>query len=210
MSALRSLPAAGPDRSTAVRSSRRGPGRRCRAEASIPPPPQARDLWDGLVLRERILLAAASRIDDQLAQGITLQGLCRQLGLDARSLTAAFKQAHGLTMSRYLLQFRCRCLHAWIAQDPRRSLAAQLQRCGLSGTPSERRMFRTLFQRTIEGHAQACQALSAGDQSAAAIPSPSALTEALQRLDRMPRSPRPGDPPQQWPPIRTRRTAPDR
>ena len=150
---------------------------------------EALSSWHSLSGREQILLAASTRLDLQLQEHITLERICRELELDARNLTAAFKQFHGCTMSTYLQQLRARCLFHGIATEPRASLASQFRRFGLGPTPSERRVFRRLFGLSIEAHRDLC-----GRSCLCALPNrgpataerPSALGEALAKLSVQP------------------------
>lgn len=141
------------------------------------------DGWETLSGRAQILLAAASRLDQQIQERITLERMCRWLELDAHNLTAAFKQFHGCSMSAYLQQFRVRCLFHAMAAEPQASLLHLFRRYGLGPTPSERRCFRHQFGLSIEAHQQHCRADQAGVQLGnVAQPGLSATEEALARL----------------------------
>ncbi|MEB3361350.1 MAG: hypothetical protein VKI42_04395 [Synechococcaceae cyanobacterium] len=139
--------------------------------------------WDNLSGRAQILLAAASQLDQQIQERITLERMCRWLELDAHNLTAAFKQFHGCSMSTYLQQFRTRCLFQAMTAEPQANLLSLFRRYGLGPTPSERRSFRSQFGVSIEAHQQRCQGepprndLGNGSQSRL-----SALEEAFSRL----------------------------
>lgn len=139
--------------------------------------------WDNLSGRAQILLAAASQLDQQIQERITLERMCRWLELDAHNLTAAFKQFHGCSMSAYLQQFRTRCLFQAMTAEPQVSLRSLFQRYGLGPTPSERRSFRSQFGVSIEAHQQRCLgAPPSNDLRHGSQPRLSALEEAFSRL----------------------------
>jgi AraC-like DNA-binding protein len=141
------------------------------------------DGWDNLSGRAQILLAAASQLDRQIQERITLERMCRWLELDAHNLTAAFKQFHGCSMSTYLQQFRTRCLFQAMTAEPQTSLLSLFRRYGLGPTPSERRSFRSQFGLSIEAHQQRCLGESPRtDLGPEAPPRLSALAEAFSRL----------------------------
>ncbi|MFO0018171.1 MAG: hypothetical protein ACK52U_16675 [Synechococcaceae cyanobacterium] len=141
------------------------------------------DGWESLSGRAQILLAAASQLDQQIQERITLESMCRWLELDAHNLTAAFKQFHGCSMSAYLQQFRARCLFQAMAAEPQASLLSLFRRYGLGPTPSERRCFRNQFGLSIEAHQQHCREHQAADNPQfAAQPGLSAMEEALSQL----------------------------
>jgi AraC-like DNA-binding protein len=143
----------------------------------------ATDGWDTLSGRAQILLAAASRLDQQIQERITLERMCRWLELDAHNLTAAFKQFHGCSMSAYLQQFRVRCLFHAMAAEPQASLLSLFRRYGLGPTPSERRCFRHQFGLSIEAHQQHCRGEQTGvNLGHVARPGLSATEEALAQL----------------------------
>jgi AraC-like DNA-binding protein len=141
------------------------------------------DGWDSLSGRAQILLAASSRLDQQIQERITLERMCHWLELDAHHLTAAFKQFHGCSMSAYLQQVRVRCLFHGMAAEPQASLLSLFRRFGLGPTPSERRCFRHQFGLSIEAHQQLCQADQAGmKHGQVSQPGLSATEEALAQL----------------------------
>jgi methylphosphotriester-DNA--protein-cysteine methyltransferase len=139
--------------------------------------------WETLSGRAQILLAAASRLDQQIQERITLERMCHWLELDAHNLTAAFKQFHGCSMSAYLQQFRVRCLFHALAAEPQASLLSLFRRYGLGPTPSERRCFRQQFGLSIEAHQQHCRTDQAGVKLGQLVqPGLSATEEALAKL----------------------------
>lgn len=143
----------------------------------------ASDGWESLSGRAQILLAAASRLDQQIQERITLERMCQWLELDAHNLTAAFKQFHGCSMSAYLQQFRVRCLFHGMAAEPQASLLSLFRRFGLGPTPSERRCFRHQFGLSIEAHQQHCRGEQTGvNLGHVARPGLSATEEALAQL----------------------------
>jgi len=135
---------------------------------------------------QRILLfkQSAQFVDENHAKGIVASDIHQHLGVHAKKVNDIFQRFYGVSASIYLRDFKCKVLFAKIQMAPIIPLEEHVKSAGMTGSPGEKRAFKTLHGISVEEHWNQSKAEPAADQQRGTPSSlPSALAEAEEIIE---------------------------
>ena len=125
---------------------------------------QIQTRWSDTSQRIQLLKQSAEFIDNNYAKGIVAADVHQKLGLHARKVNEIFVRFYGVSTSTYLKQYKCKVLFAQIQRSPQSLPEDHYQSAGMTGNPSEKRIFKSLYGVSVEEHWSRSKARSSKDQ----------------------------------------------
>ena len=113
---------------------------------------QIKTRWSDTNQRIQILKQSAKFIDNNYAKGLVAADIHEHLGLHARKVNEIFLRFYGVSASTYLKQYKCNVLFAQIRLAPKSLQEDHYPSAGMTGSPGEKRAFKSLFGISIDEH----------------------------------------------------------
>jgi AraC-like DNA-binding protein len=133
--------------------------------------------WSDTTQRIQLLRQAAEFIDNNQGKGIVAADIHQHLGLHARKVNEIFLRFYGVSASTYLREYKCKVLFVQILMAPKNLQQDHYPAAGMTGSPGEKRAFKSLYGVSVDDHWSRSQAESSRDHAREA-PHPS-LPNAL-------------------------------
>jgi AraC-like DNA-binding protein len=143
--------------------------------------------WSDTNQRIQLLKQSAEFIDKNHAKGIVATDIHQHLDLHARKVNEIFLRFYGVSASTYLRDYKCKVLFTQIHLAPKSILEDHYQSAGMTGNPSEKRAFKSLYGVSVDDHWSRSIAWSSRKQSGeSSHPTlPSALLEAEEMIEKL-------------------------
>jgi len=149
---------------------------------------QVETRWSDANQRIQLLKQSAEFIDSNYAKGIVAADIHQHLGLQARKVNEIFLRFYGVSASTYLREYKCNVLFAQIHLAPKTLQEDHYPSAGMSGNPSEKRAFKSLYGISIDEHWSQSKNKPSRAQAGEHPPHPSlpsALVEAEETIQRL-------------------------
>ena len=141
---------------------------------------QIQTRWSDTDQRIELLKQSAQFIDNNYERGIAASDIHRFLGLQARKINDIFLRFYGISASSYLRLYKCKVLFFQISMAPAIPQEDHYKSAGMTGSPGEKRAFKSLYGISADEHWNQSKIHSLGHtEGETAHPTlPSALGEA--------------------------------
>lgn len=123
--------------------------------------------WSDTNQRIQLLKQSAEFIDNNHAKAIVAVDIHQHLGLHARKVNEIFLRFYGVSASTYLKEYKCKVLFAQIRLAPKSLQDDHYPSAGMTGSPGEKRTFKTLYGLSVDEHWSRSTAESLSDQAGA-------------------------------------------
>ena len=105
----------------------------------------------------------------------------QHLGLHARKVNEIFLRFYGVSASTYLREYKCKVLFVQILMAPKNLQQDHYPAAGMTGSPGEKRAFKSLYGVSVDDHWSRSQAESSRDHPREPPPSQPAKRAAMGR-----------------------------
>jgi hypothetical protein len=143
--------------------------------------------WSDTTQRIQLLKQSAEFIDNNQGKGIVAADIHQHLGLHARKVNEIFLRFYGVSARTNLREYKCKVLFVQILLAPKNLQEDHYPAAGMTGSPGEKRAFKSLYGVSVDDHWSRSQAESSRDHAREGPhPSlPNALLDAEETIQKL-------------------------